>query len=115
MKRIIAIIILIVTQLQITHAQKLDWVSKVGAKQFPAGQKVYKVNTVTDTSRVVTKDIQAAIDECAQKGGGIVTFSPGIYITGSIFLKTNVHLKIDKGVLLLGSQTLMITPRLIHG
>jgi Glycosyl hydrolases family 28 len=92
------------TLLTTANAQKLDWVSKVGAKQFPGGQKIYKVNTVTDTSRVVTKDIQAAIDECAQKGGGIVSFSPGIYITGSIFLKTGVHLRIDKGVLLLGSQ-----------
>lgn len=33
-----------------------------------------------------------------------MTFKPGAYLLGSIFLKSNVHLKIDKGVLLRGSQ-----------
>lgn len=83
---------------------KLDWVSKVGAKQFPAGKKIYKVNATSDTSKVITKAIQDAIDDCAAKGGGIVTFNPGVYVSGSIFLKSNVHLRIDKGVLILGSQ-----------
>ncbi|MBC7874736.1 MAG: right-handed parallel beta-helix repeat-containing protein [Ferruginibacter sp.] len=83
---------------------KLPWVSKVGAKSFPSGTKVYIVNAKTDTTKVITKNIQAAIDQCAMNGGGIVSFLPGTYVSGSIFLKTNVHLKIDKGVLLLGSQ-----------
>jgi polygalacturonase len=83
---------------------RLDWVSKVGAKQFPAGKKIYKVNAVSDTSAVITKEIQTAIDDCAKQGGGVVIFAPGVYVSGSIFLKTGVHLKIDKGVLILGSQ-----------
>ena len=58
----------------------------------------------SDTVTVNTKAIQKAIDEYAAKGGGIVAFKPGTYVTGAIFLKTNVHLKIDKGVLILGSQ-----------
>src|SRR5437868_6773476 len=86
------------------QAPKLDWVPKVGAKQFPAGKKIYTVNAVSDTSIVITKAIQAAIDECAQKGGGIVAFNPWTYVSGSIFLKTGVNLRIDKGVLILGSQ-----------
>jgi polygalacturonase len=49
--------------------------------------------------------IQAAIDDCAKNGGGIVVFDPGVYVSGSIFLKSNVHLRIDKGVLILGSQS----------
>jgi polygalacturonase len=84
---------------------KPDWAGKVGAKQFPAGKKVYKVNAAdSDTSTVITKEIQAAIDECAHKGGGIVTFNRGTYVSGAIFLKTGVHLMIDKGVVILGSQ-----------
>lgn len=86
------------------QSQKLDWVAKTGAKQFPGGKKLYKVNAQTDTSKVVTKQIQEAIDECAKNGGGIVSFNPGIYVTGSIFVKSNVHLQVDKGVLILGSQ-----------
>jgi len=31
-----------------------------------------------------TPAIQKAIDDCAAKGGGIVTFNKGAYITGAI-------------------------------
>ena len=82
----------------------MSWIPKTGAKQFPTSTKVFKVNAVSDTLKVITKAIQAAIDECTKHGGGIVTFSPGIYVTGSIFLKPGVQLNLDKGVLLLGSQ-----------
>jgi polygalacturonase len=85
----------------------LDWVKKVGAHTFPSSKTVFWVNNygaVNDGKTVTTKAIQAAIDACAQKGGGVVAFKPGEYLTGSIFLKSGVHLKIDKGVLLKGSQ-----------
>jgi polygalacturonase len=86
---------------------KMDWVNKVGAKLFPASKKMFSVNdygAVSDTVTVNTKAIQKAIDDCAAKGGGIVTFKPGTYVSGSIFVKSNVVLQIDKGVLILGSQ-----------
>lgn len=86
-------------------SQQPEWVSKVGAKQFPSGKRIFQVKAESDTSKVITKEIQATIDECAKRGGGIVTFSPGVYVTGSVFLKSGVHLKIDKGVLILGSQS----------
>ncbi|MEO6733479.1 MAG: glycosyl hydrolase family 28 protein [Ferruginibacter sp.] len=86
------------------QVQNLDWATKVGAKAFPSGTKTYKVKAVNDTSKVITKAIQKAIDECAAKGGGIVQFNAGVYVTGSIFIKSGVHLKIDKGVTILGSQ-----------
>jgi polygalacturonase len=57
-----------------------------------------------------TGAIQAAIDACAAKGGGVVTFGPGAYLTGSIFVKTGVTLRIDKGVEILGSQDLADYP-----
>ncbi len=88
----------------IAQQSALDWVSKVGAASFPRGSKLYKVKASSDTSKVITKLIQQAIDQCAAKGGGIVHFTPGTYVSGAIFLKTGVHLKIDKGVLILGSQ-----------
>lgn len=83
------------------------WVNKTGARKLPAGKKVFLVNDFgakSDTAVVSTKAIQAAIDKCAAAGGGLVTFLPGTYVSGSIFIKDNVHLKIDKGVVLLGSQ-----------
>ncbi len=33
-----------------------------------------------------------------------MTFKPGSYVTGALFLKSNVHLRVDEGVTLLGSQ-----------
>ena len=47
--------------------------------------------------------IQRAIDAAAKTGGTIV-FAPGIYRTGSIFLKSGTHLRVDKGVELRGLQ-----------
>jgi polygalacturonase len=95
-----------------TFAQVPAWVSKVGAKSFPIGTKVYTVKASSDTATVITNNIQATIDECEKQGGGIVTFNPGIYVSGSIFLKNNVHLKIDAGVTLLGSTNFSDYPEI---
>ena len=50
-----------------------------------------------------TKAIQAAIDACTAKGGGTVTLSKGIFLSGPIVLKNNVTLDIAGGAMLLGS------------
>jgi polygalacturonase len=50
-----------------------------------------------------TAAIQKAIDTAARTGGTIV-FAPGIYLTGSIFLKSGTHLRVDKGVEIRGIQ-----------
>lgn len=87
--------------------RELGWTSKVGARKTPSSKKEYWVNNynaISDGSKVTTQSIQRAIDECAKNGGGIVLFKPGTYLTGSIFLKKGVHLKIDKDVLIKGSQ-----------
>jgi polygalacturonase len=86
---------------------KMNWVNKVGAGKIPLGKAIFWINDfgkINDSNAVATKIIQAAIDACAKKGGGIVAFKPGVYLTGSVFLKSNVHLRIDKGVLIKGSQ-----------
>lgn len=91
------------------------WASKVGAKSFPVSKKIFFVNDYgakNDESIVNTVFIQKAIDDCAAKGGGIVSFRPGTYVTGSLFIKSNVQLNIDKGVLLLGSQNFADYPEM---
>lgn len=57
-----------------------------------------------DGKTVNTKMIQKAIDACADAGGGTVVFKPGTYMTGSIFLKDKVDLRVDKDVLIKGVQ-----------
>jgi polygalacturonase len=58
-----------------------------------------------DGTTLNTQAIQRAIDAAAN-GGGTVSFPSGTYLTGSIFVKTGVKLRLDKGVTLLGSQKL---------
>ena len=84
-----------------------EWVKDVGARRAPKGRRVFLANgygAVADGVMNSTRAIQKAIDACAKRGGGIVTFKPGSYVTGAIFLKSNVDLRIDKDVTLLGSQ-----------
>jgi polygalacturonase len=84
-----------------------SWVKEVGARRAPKARRVFWANSYQATSDGVTnstKAIQKAIDACAKAGGGIVAFKPGSYVTGALFLKTNVHLRVDQGVTLLGSQ-----------
>ncbi|WP_460924779.1 glycoside hydrolase family 28 protein [Pontibacter brevis] len=94
---------------------ELAWLKEVGAKKMPTKKKLYEVTkygAVNDGKTLNTKAIQAAIDACAAKGGGIVTFKPGNYLTGSIYLKKGVHLRIDEGVQILGSQNLADYPEI---
>jgi len=57
-----------------------------------------------------TAAIQRAIDAAALHAGSTVIFPAGTYLTGSIFVKSSVTLRIDKGVTLLGSQRLQDYP-----
>lgn len=50
-----------------------------------------------------TAFIQKAIDDAFDAGGGRVLVPEGVYLTGSIHLKTNVELHLQKGAVLLGS------------
>ena len=83
-----------------------EWVEKVGARKIPSKTKIFWANDFgakPDGATVSTAAIQKAIDACAARGG-IVAFKPGNYLTGAIFLKSNVHLRVDENVILLGSQ-----------
>lgn len=90
-----------------------EWVSKVGARDVDIAKKQFLVNTygaLGDSITLNTNSIQQAIDACAEEGGGTVIFKPGKYLTGAIFLKSGVCLKLDEGVELLGSQNLKDYP-----
>ncbi|MGB2806329.1 MAG: glycoside hydrolase family 28 protein, partial [Sedimentisphaerales bacterium] len=63
-----------------------------------------------DGKTLSTKSIQKAIDECAKQGGGTVYFPPGTFLSGTIYMKSNVTLRLDTGSTLLGSKNLKDYP-----
>ncbi|WP_323814893.1 glycoside hydrolase family 28 protein [Cellvibrio sp. NN19] len=57
-----------------------------------------------------TLALQKAIDAAAAKKSTLV-LKPGTYLTGSLFLKSNMALRLDKGVTLTGKQDIASYPR----
>ena len=55
---------------------------------------------------LATNAIQLAVDKCFEEGGGIVEISNGTYISGTIFMKSNVHLRIEAGARLIMSDNM---------
>lgn len=86
-----------------------DWVEKVGAKPFEFKKDIFYVNDyggIDDGSQLTTEAIQKAIDACAENGGGKVTFRPGVYLTGSIFIKEGINFNVPEGVEIRGSENI---------
>ena len=71
-----------------------------------ADYNILKYGAISDTTRLSTKAVQRAIDACAAAGGGRVVVPTGNYKIGSIFLKSNVHLYLERGATLYGSTKL---------
>jgi polygalacturonase len=71
---------------------------------IPAFQKttynILRYGAVGDGITLNTKRINAAIDECHQKGGGVVEIPTGLWLTGPIVLKSNVNLHLEKNAVL---------------
>ena len=72
------------------------------------GRRVFNIRAfgaVGDGIQLDTAAIQAAIDTCSAKGGGTVLVPPGKYLTGTLFLKSNVNLHVASTATILGSPT----------
>jgi polygalacturonase len=66
----------------------------------PARWLIAEHGAVGDGVTVNTKAIQATIEECAASGGGEVVVSPGVFVSGALYFKQGVNLRIEKdGVL----------------
>lgn len=61
---------------------------------------------IPDGKSLNTQAIQKAIDACHENGGGQVIIPPGIFVTGSIFLKSNVELHFMHNAVLKASENL---------
>jgi polygalacturonase len=72
----------------------------------PTSNTEYNVrdyNAVGDGRTLDSPAINKAIDACAAAGGGTVVFPAGTYLSGSIHLKSNIHLFLDAGSVILGA------------
>jgi polygalacturonase len=59
---------------------------------------------VGDGQTLDSSAIQSAIDSCAVQGGGTIYLPAGQYLTGSLFLRSNITFHLDAGAVLLGSE-----------
>ena len=66
-----------------------------------------------DSPVAATAAIQKAIDAAAAAGGGAVTFPRGTYLTGALFLKSRVELRLDDGVTLRAVQDDAAYPEIV--
>lgn len=89
--------------LDIDHAEvKIEGGSVYPLKTRPVFD-VRKLGAVGDGTVKDTLQIQKAVDAAHAAGGGTVLFSPGTYLSGTIFLKSNVKLQLEKGATLKAS------------
>lgn len=59
-----------------------------------------------DGTTLDTGAINAAIAACADGGGGTVVFPPGVFLSGSIHLRSGVALKLEAGAVLRGTRVM---------
>jgi polygalacturonase len=59
-----------------------------------------------DGKTLCTSSIQQAIDACSRAGGGTVYLPPGTFLSGTIYFKSGVTLRLATGCTLLGSTDL---------
>ncbi len=74
--------------------------------------KQYKLTDyqILDDGRTYTKEIQDLIDLAAGEGGGVIVVPPGTYISGALKFAQGVHLYIEEGGTLKGSDDISDYP-----
>ncbi|GAA4310143.1 glycoside hydrolase family 28 protein [Compostibacter hankyongensis] len=65
---------------------------------------ILKYGAKGDGTTLNTVAIQQAIDECSATGGGRVTVPAGIFLSGTLYLKSKVNLFLEAGAVLKGSS-----------
>jgi polygalacturonase len=73
------------------------------------GKKPYPITdqgAVGDGATLNTKAIQAVIDRCSAEGGGVVVVPKGVFLTGALFLRPGVSLRVDQDGVLKGTDRL---------
>ena len=73
---------------------------------YAATYNVKDFGAISDGKTLTTSHIQAAIDKCAQQGGGVVFIPLGDYLVGTINLRSNVEFRFEIGARLIATTDL---------
>ncbi len=85
--------------------------SAVGAEMV---YDIRDYGAIADGKTLCTNSIQKAIDRCAGEGGGTVYLGPGTFLSGTIYMKSGVTLRLDAACTLLGSKNLKDYPQTVQ-
>lgn len=84
---------------------KLAIIVLLTSQALPSWSQVYNVKdfgAVADGSTMNTAAIQKAIDKCSNTGGRVL-FPKGTFLSGTLYIKSNVNIHLEEGAVLLGS------------
>lgn len=79
---------------------------QTGGKKSLSFFNIRDFGAVNDGTRLTSAAINQAIGMCHASGGGTVYVPAGIYLCGTVELKSNVTLFLEAGATLLGSKKL---------
>lgn len=83
-----------------------EWFRQTDAVDLASLGRQYRITDhgVINDGRIHTTEMQALIDRVAADGGGVIVVPPGTFITGALFFRQGVHLHVQQGGMLLGSN-----------
>ena len=84
----------------------VTWLLPLPGAVPPEFHDVRTFGAIGDGQTLATPALQAAIDQCSAAGGGTVLIAGGTYLTGTLYLKSDVCLRIEAGATLLGSTAI---------
>ncbi|MBC8035094.1 MAG: right-handed parallel beta-helix repeat-containing protein [Chitinophagaceae bacterium] len=91
--------------------RKMLWVIGISMTSFTVTAQqavsILSFGAKGDGKTLATKSIQKAIDQVAAKGGGkVIIPAPGVFMSGTIHLRSNINLEVEAGATLLGSPNI---------
>ena len=98
-------------KLPISHHLLLVLVLFINASAIAQDFNIKQYGAVSDTNKVSTIAINKAVDACYRNGGGRVLIPEGAYKSGTITLKSNVELHLQRGATLYASTNQQDIPR----
>ena len=104
MTRVVRTLIVAIGCIIVLHASAKPKTKKYLATEY---------GIVNDGKTLNTKAIQALIDKINKKGGGTVVFPKGDFLSGSLQMKSNVNLFLEKDAVLLGSTSPYDYPKVV--